>query len=83
MSTVLRRLYSPEPVEVRTAADGVPTAVAGVAVEALRERWVVDDRWWVPRAWLHREYFELALADGCAVVVFRSLHSEHWFKQRA
>ena len=83
MTPGLRRLYRPEPAAVRVAADGVPTSVDGIAVEALRERWLVDDRWWVPRARLHREYFELALADGRALVVFRDLHSEYWYRQRA
>lgn len=78
-----RRLYRPQPVAVRSGEDGVPVSVDGVAVEALRERWLVDDRWWVPRARLHREYFELALADGRALVVFRDLHSEYWYRQRA
>jgi len=83
MSPRPRRLYAPAPVEVRAGADGVPVAVAGVAVEALREHWLVDDRWWVPKRWLHREYFELALDDGRAAVVFRSLRSERWYRQRA
>jgi hypothetical protein len=78
-----RRLYAPEPAAVSAGADGVPLSVDGVAVEALRERWLVDDRWWVPRARLHREYFELALADGRAGVVYRDLHSECWYRQRA
>ncbi len=50
---------------------GSPLAVDGVAVEAVREEWVVEDRWWTPRP-LRRRYFELALADGRAAVVFRS-----------
>ena len=79
----LRRLYSPRPVAVRAGADGVPVAVAGVAVEALREHWLVDDRWWVLRGRLHREYFELVLADGRAVVVFRVPREERWYRQRA
>ena len=71
-----------DPMKRRWAGVFVGT-VDGVAVEALRERWLVDDRWWVPRARLHREYFELALADGRALVVFRDLHSEYWYRQRA
>ena len=51
--------------------DGVAAAVAGVAVDAVREEWLVEDRWWTPRP-LRRHYFELVLADGRDVVVFRS-----------
>jgi hypothetical protein len=55
-----------------------------VAVEAVREEWVVEDRWWTPRP-LSRRYFELALADGRCVVVFREPDGDggRWFSQRA
>jgi hypothetical protein len=76
-----RRLYAPEPVTVR-AAEGLPVAVAGVAVAAMREQWEVDDRWWIPEQ-LRREYFELALASGRSTVVFRCALSGRWYRQRA
>jgi hypothetical protein len=77
----LRRLYAPQPAAVRVA-DGRPVAVSGVAVEAVREEWLVDDRWWTPRP-LRRHYFELALADGRAVTVFRRGRGRRWYRQRA
>jgi hypothetical protein len=82
MTPGLRRLYAPEPVTVETGAEGAPLAVGGVGVEALREEWVVDDRWWIPEK-LQRHYFELALANGRAVVVFRCALSGRWYRQRA
>lgn len=82
MTPGLRRLYAPEPAAVRVGADGAPTMLAGVAVEAIRERWEVDDRWWTPQR-LRREYFELVLADGRSAVVFRCLLSGRWYRQRA
>jgi len=82
MTPGLRRLYSPRPVDVRAGADGKPLAVAGVAVEAVREEWLVEDRWWTLRP-LRRHYFELALADGRAVAVFRRVGSRRWYRQRA
>ena len=75
-------LYAPSPVGVRTGAGGAPLAVGSVAVEAVREEWVVEDRWWTT-APLRRRYFELALADGSCVVVFRELEGDRWFSQRA
>lgn len=81
MTPALRRLYGPKPALVRSV-DGVPAAVDGVAVESLREHWLVDDRWWVPRR-LRREYFELVLAGGRVVVVFRCLLDQRWFRQKA
>jgi len=75
-----RRLNEPRPVAVR-ATDGTPRAVGPVAVEAVREEWLVEDRWWTPHP-LRRHYFELALADGRALTVFRD-GGGRWFHQRA
>jgi hypothetical protein len=57
-------------------------AIQGVAVAAVREQWVVDDRWWIPER-LCREYYELALADGRSAVVFRCALGGRWYRQRA
>jgi len=64
-----RHTYWPVPVEVEAGPDGVPSAVESVAVNTVREEWLVEDRWWTPRP-LRRRYFELVLADGRNVVVF-------------
>jgi hypothetical protein len=75
-------IYWPRPVEVEVAG-GVPTAVGSVTVEAVREEWLVEDRWWTPQP-LSRRYFELVLTDGRNVVVFREPAEEgRWFEQRA
>jgi hypothetical protein len=78
----LKRLYAPEPVAVRLGPERVPLAVDGIGVEAVREQWVVEDRWWEPEQ-LRRAYFELALADGRVAVVYRSAFSGRWYCQRA
>ncbi|MBS1878529.1 MAG: hypothetical protein JST31_03350 [Actinobacteria bacterium] len=78
----VRRLYEPEPVAVRVGPGQVPLAVAGVAVEAAREQWVVEDRWW-ESAPLRRVYHELVLADGRVAVVYRCAVSGGWYRQRA
>jgi hypothetical protein len=76
-------LYWPEPVEVRVGADGVPLQVAGAKVEAVREQWLVEDRWWTPKP-LQRMYFEVVLADGRNLVVFREPpDGVRWYEQRA
>lgn len=80
MTPGLRRLYAPHPVEVTVGPGGVPAAVAGVAVEAVREEWLVEDRWWTPPP-LRRHYFELVLADGRDLTVFR-LAAGRWYRQR-
>ena len=63
------QVYWPRPVAVLAERDGRPRAVEGAAVEAVREEWAVEDRWWTPRP-LRRRYFELVLVDGRNVVVF-------------
>ena len=81
MTPGLRRLYVPRPVRVEAGSDGMPTSVDGVAVEAVREEWVVEDRWWTCRP-LGRHYFELVLADGRNIVVFRTIVGKRWYRQR-
>jgi hypothetical protein len=82
MTPGLRRLYMPRPVRVEADSGGRPGAVHGIAVEAIREEWLVEDRWWTLKP-MRRHYFELVLADGRDVVVFRSATSGRWYKQRA
>ncbi len=75
--------YWPRPVAVEADGDGAPRSVAGVAVEAVREDWLVEDRWWTPKP-LQRRYFEVVLADGRNLVVFREpADGGRWFEQRA
>lgn len=81
MSPGLRRLYMPRPVEVTVDRGGRPIAVDGIAVEATREEWLVEDRWWTLKP-MRRHYFELVLADGLDVTVFRD-DSGRWYRQRA
>jgi hypothetical protein len=81
MSPDPRRLYSPRQVEVGVSGRS-PCAVAGIAVEAIREEWLLADRWWTSRP-LHRHYYELVLVDGRDVVVFRCGRSGRWYRQRA
>ncbi len=81
MTPGLRKLYVPRPVKVEANSAGRPMTVGSVAVEAIREEWVVEDRWWTPNP-LGRHYFELVLADGRNLVVFRSIVSRRWYRQR-
>ena len=75
------RVYRPRPVNVRVGAGEEPEAVGRTAVEAVREEWLVEDRWWTGRP-LRRRYLELVTADGADRVVFRDLESGRWFAQR-
>lgn len=81
MTPGIRRLYVPRRVAVEVDAEGVPLTVDGAEVVAVREEWLVEDRWWTPRR-MWRHYFELALIDGRNLVVFRD-SSGRWYRQRA
>jgi hypothetical protein len=72
--------YAPREVRVRSVA-GRPHSVAGRPVEAIREQWVVEDRWWTG-APLRRHYLELVLAGGRCVVVYREIGTDRWYEQR-
>ncbi len=81
MSPGPRRLYRPRRAQVKADREGLPLALAETEVEAVREAWVVEDRWWTPRP-LRRRYYELVLADGRDVTVFEQLPEGRWYLQR-
>jgi hypothetical protein len=76
-----RRLAVPRRVAVAAAADGRPLEVGGRAVDAVRESWLVEDRWWTDRP-LRRRYWEVVTADGRDEIVFHELVSGRWWWQR-
>ena len=77
-----RRLAEPKPATVHAADnDGRPETIDGRAVEAVRESWLVEDRWWTPKP-VHRRYWEVVTADGRNLVVYRDLVEGGWFAQR-
>jgi hypothetical protein len=80
-ATRARRIGTPKPARVEVGPDGLPVAVGRTPVEAVREDWVVEDRWWTGER-LSRRYFELVLDDGRNVVVFHDLVARAWFDQR-
>jgi CO dehydrogenase/acetyl-CoA synthase delta subunit len=82
MSPGPRRLGTPVPIRVQASPqDGRPLAVAGAAVESVRESWLVEDRWWTERP-LRRRYWEVVTVSGRNLVVFRDLISGTWACQR-
>jgi hypothetical protein len=75
-----RILNRPRPVRVRWG-EGLPVDVDGEAIVALRESWLVEDRWWTAEP-LRRRYWELLGVRGRNVVVFRDLGTGRWYAQR-
>lgn len=74
------RIYAPSRVAVAVDDRGHPACIEAGAVEAIREDWLVEDRWW-DEAPLRRHYYELVLVDGRNVVIFCDLQRGGWFRQ--
>jgi len=60
---------------------GRPLSVAGQPVDAVRESWLVEDRWWTGRP-LRRRYWEVVTTTGRNLTVFHDLVTGAWFEQR-
>jgi hypothetical protein len=76
-----RRLAVPRRVSVSAAEDGRPVEVGGRAVDAVRESWLIEDRWWTERP-LRRRYWEIVTVHGRDEIVFHDLQSGRWWRQR-
>jgi hypothetical protein len=76
-----RRLSVPRRVAVDAAPDGRPLVVDRREVDAVRESWLIEDRWWTERP-LQRRYWEVVTTCGRDEVVFCDLLSGRWWRQR-
>lgn len=76
-----RRLSVPRRVAVSARDDGQPLEVDGRTVDAVRESWLLEDRWWTDRP-LRRRYWELVTVCGRDEIVFHDLESGRWWRQR-
>ncbi len=80
--SLARRINAPRGVRVEVGREGIPLSLGGMAVESIREAWVIEDRWWTERP-LRRHYYELVLADGRNVSVFRDVAVGRWYRHSA
>jgi hypothetical protein len=76
-----RRLDVPRQANVDAATDGSPVIVDGRDVDAVRESWLIEDRWWTDRP-LRRRYWELVTTCGRNLVVFHDLERGSWWRHR-
>lgn len=76
------RLATPRRARVAAdSTDGRPLAVDGRAVDAIRESWLVEDRWW-NGAPVRRRYWEVVTTCGRNLMVFHDLRGGAWFMQQ-
>jgi len=76
-----KRISVPRRVAVTPGAAGRPELVDGRVIDAVRESWLIEDRWWSERP-LRRRYWEVVTVDGRNEVVFHDLVSGRWWRQR-
>ena len=76
-----RRLQRSHPDRRPAGDDGRPLEVDGRQVDAVRESWLIEDRWWTEKP-LRRHYWEVVTVSGRDEVVFCDLRSGRWWRQR-
>jgi hypothetical protein len=79
-SIVHPRAVNPPRVARVSLESGAPCKVNGEQTDAVRESWLVEDRWWTDRP-LRRRYWELVSVRGRNLVVFHDLCAGGWFTQ--
>ncbi|MGC9221735.1 MAG: hypothetical protein ACP5H2_10360 [Solirubrobacteraceae bacterium] len=77
----VRRLAAPRPARVLTDAQDAPREINGRVVEAIREVWLLEDRWWTGTP-LRRRYWEVVTEAGADLVIFNDLIHNGWWIQR-
>ena len=81
MTPAPRQLQVPVAAAVLADVRGRPLTVDGLHVDAVRESWLIEDRWWTDHP-IRRRYWEVVTVDGRDLVVFRELIGGRWYSQR-
>ena len=73
----------PEPVKIEEDASGLPLAVRmkrRQAVISIEDKWRLDDEWWRTEA-ISRLYYNVLLASGQRLVLYKDLINGGWYEQ--
>jgi hypothetical protein len=73
----------PEPVKIEENAAGQPVAVKlkrRMPVMTIEDRWRLDDEWWRAEP-LSRFYYNVLLASGQRMVLYKDLIKGDWYEQ--
>lgn len=76
-----RRLAVPRRTAVEADPQGRPLVIDGRPVDAVRESWLIEDRWWTEKP-CRRRYWEIITTCGRNEFVFLDLLSGRWWRQR-
>ena len=74
---------TPEPVNIEENASGGPVAVRikwRQAVITIEDKWRIDDEWWRKEP-VARLYYNVLLASGQRLVLYKDLVSSGWYQQ--
>ena len=78
-----RPVNVPEPVDVEEDPSGLPFEVRTPrrqAVQTIEDRWRIDDEWWRLEP-VSRLYYEVLLASGQRLVLYKDLINNCWYRQ--
>lgn len=80
----IRRLKSPDRIEVEAGADGTPRRVRLYGrwqrVSLARRPWRIDQYWWREQP-VRRHYYRVIPEDGPPITIYRDLVSNAWSRQ--
>lgn len=80
----IRRLKSPQILEVRADANGLPVNLhlRGVwqDVTIARSRWRIDQHWWREEH-IQRDYFSVTTRDGQFLTIYFDIQNKIWSQQ--
>jgi hypothetical protein len=74
---------APEPLRVEEDAASLPVAVRikrRQAVMSIEDKWRLDDEWWRAEP-LSRFYYNVLLASGRRLVLYKDLITGEWYQQ--
>jgi hypothetical protein len=78
-----RPVNAPEALKVEEDAAGWPVAVRmphRQAVISIEDRWRIDDEWWRAEP-ISRIYYNVLLASGQRLVLYKDLITGEWYSQ--
>ena len=73
----------PQPVEVKEDADGRPLQLRLThwqKVASIEDTWRIDDEWWREKP-VSRLYYEVIVASGRRLTIFKDLLNLLWYRQ--
>ena len=74
---------TPEALKIEEDASGLPVAVRlkrRQAVATIEDRWRIDDEWWRAEP-VSRLYYNVLLASGQRLVLYKDLATGGWYQQ--